>query len=111
MIYGMRPFGEGQTQSAILNQGTMLRAKSVEFPAKPTVSDEAKDFLRKCLTHNQVGCSNLYYLSVFVYSSILNQARLHPPPHRQVERPDVTALCSHPYIRPVKGGGRGGSNS
>ncbi len=56
IIYGMRPFGEGQTQNAILNQGTMLRAKSVEFPTKPTVSDEAKDFLRKCLTHNQVGC-------------------------------------------------------
>ncbi|KAG5190732.1 kinase-like domain-containing protein [Tribonema minus] len=77
MLYGVRPFGEGQTQEAILREGTMLRATSVAFPAAgaaAAVSEEAKAFIIACLTHSQA------------------------------ERPDVQQLCDHPYLS--RGAGR-----
>eukprot|EP00611_Tribonema_gayanum_P023761 TRINITY_DN5074_c0_g1_i2.p1 TRINITY_DN5074_c0_g1~~TRINITY_DN5074_c0_g1_i2.p1 ORF type:complete len:228 (+),score=76.36 TRINITY_DN5074_c0_g1_i2:223-906(+) len=77
MLYGVRPFGEGQTQEAILREGTMLRATSVAFPAAgaaAAVSEEAKAFIVACLTHSQA------------------------------ERPDVQQLCDHPYLS--RGAGR-----
>jgi len=69
MLYGKRPFGEGQTQEQLLHRSTMLKATNVEFDEKPKVSEHAKDFIRTCLTH------------------------------RMGERPDVLGLCRHPYLR------------
>ena len=37
-----QPFGHNHTQAAILEQNIILKAKEVEFPAKPAVSAEAK---------------------------------------------------------------------
>jgi len=104
MLFGKRPFGEGKSQERVLSEGIMLHATQVEFPTEqakstplqsttnnssssssssgvlittniPKVSDEAKDFIRTCLTWDQ---------------------KL---------RPDVLSLCQHPYIRgnPKKG--------
>ena len=42
MLFGMRPFGEGQSQEKVLHENTMLRATHVDFPAKPVVSNDAK---------------------------------------------------------------------
>jgi tousled-like kinase len=42
MLYGKRPFGDDQSQEAMLRNDTILRAPPVEFPAKPVVSNEAK---------------------------------------------------------------------
>ncbi|KAH7300249.1 hypothetical protein KP509_24G053200 [Ceratopteris richardii] len=53
MLYGKRPFGHGQTQEKILREDTIMKAHKVEFPSRPMVSSEAKDFIRKCLTYNQ----------------------------------------------------------
>lgn len=53
MLYGKRPFGHGQTQERILREDTIMKAHKVEFPSKPSISNEAKDFIRKCLTYNQ----------------------------------------------------------
>lgn len=53
MLYGKRPFGHGQTQERILREDTIMKAHKVEFPSKPSVSNEAKDFIRKCLAYNQ----------------------------------------------------------
>lgn len=72
MLYGKRPFGEGQTQEQLLHRSTMLKATTVEFDAKPKVSAEAKSFIQKCLTH------------------------------KMSERPDVLELCRHPYLRQKK---------
>ena len=69
MLYGERPFGEGQSQQRLLQERTMLRATTVRFPAKPNVSDDAKDFLRACLCPTQQ------------------------------DRPDVRDLCNHTYAR------------
>ncbi len=69
MLFGKRPFGEGQSQQAILDEKIILRAHDVYFPAKPSVTPEAKAFIKRCLTH---------------------AAAL---------RPDVAAICADPYLR------------
>jgi tousled-like kinase len=73
MLYGKRPFGEGKSQERVLSEGIMLNATQVEFPSEvkqqslsqssalvstsaiqiPKVTDEAKDFIRTCLTWDQ----------------------------------------------------------
>lgn len=40
-----KPFGHNQTQAAILENNTILKAKDVDFPPKPAVSIEAKVWL------------------------------------------------------------------
>lgn len=70
MLYGKKPFGHNQTQAAILENNTILHAREVEFPAKPVVSSEAKNFIRRCLIY------------------------------RKEERADVLTLCEDPYLKP-----------
>lgn len=45
LLYGRRPFGEGLSQEHILRNNVMLQATQVQFPPKPAVSQEAKDFI------------------------------------------------------------------
>ncbi|XP_054797300.1 serine/threonine-protein kinase TOUSLED isoform X2 [Prosopis cineraria] len=68
MLFGRRPFGHDQTQERILREDTIIKARKVEFPSRPTVSTEAKDFIRRCLTYNQA------------------------------ERPDVLTIAQDPYL-------------
>ncbi|GAU14499.1 hypothetical protein TSUD_250410 [Trifolium subterraneum] len=42
MLFGRRPFGHDQTQERILREDTIIKARKVEFPSRPTVSNEAK---------------------------------------------------------------------
>lgn len=53
MLYGKRPFGHNMTQDQILRKGVILNAYNVDFPEKPFVSQESKDFIKKCLTYFQ----------------------------------------------------------
>lgn len=69
-LYGKKPFGHNLTQEAILKQNTILQATEVTFPTKPTVSNEAKSFIKRCLMY-----------------------------HKE-ERADVFALASHQYLVP-----------
>lgn len=73
MLYGKRPFGHGQTQERILREDTIMKAHKVEFPSKPSISNEAKEFIRKCLTYNQS------------------------------DRPDVLTAAHDPYLSHTKG--------
>lgn len=92
MLFGRRPFGEGKTQDVILKEGTITNINTVEFPSTttgdskaPKVSEEAKDFIRTCLTPDQQ----------YRYAA--------PPlfPSRETRhRPDVLALCQHSYFKP-----------
>ncbi|XP_042068185.1 serine/threonine-protein kinase TOUSLED-like isoform X2 [Salvia splendens] len=68
MLFGRRPFGHDQSQERILREDTIIKARKVEFPSRPSVSNEAKDFIRRCLTYNQA------------------------------ERPDVLAIGQDPYV-------------
>jgi tousled-like kinase len=52
-LFGRRPFGEGQSQEQVLREGVVLRATAVDFPAKPAVSAEAREFVRRCLAYRQ----------------------------------------------------------
>ncbi|XP_078656269.1 serine/threonine-protein kinase tousled-like 2 isoform X1 [Branchiostoma floridae x Branchiostoma belcheri] len=69
-LYGRKPFGHNQSQATILENRTILNAKAVEFPSKPAISQEAKNFVRRCLTY------------------------------RKEERPDVHLLARDPYLHP-----------
>ena len=52
-LYGRKPFGHNLSQSSILEENTILKATDVEFPPKPLVSPEAKNFIRRCLTYKK----------------------------------------------------------
>ena len=57
MLYGKRPFGEGLSQERILTNNTILNARNVEFPKNSKemkVTDSAKEFIQRCLTHSQL---------------------------------------------------------
>ncbi|XP_041478196.1 serine/threonine-protein kinase tousled-like 2 [Lytechinus variegatus] len=69
-LYGKKPFGHNLSQASILEQNTILRATQVQFSPKPTVSQEAKDFIRRCLMY------------------------------RKEDRADVLALAKDPYLMP-----------
>lgn len=68
MIFGKRPFGDGQSQDKILADKTMLNAHEVTFPDKIEISTEGKEFIRACLSYDQAF------------------------------RPTIAQLCEHPYV-------------
>jgi tousled-like kinase len=68
MLFGRRPFGDGQSQDFVASNQTVLNAREVEFPSKPTISEECKQFIQACLTYDQSF------------------------------RPTIAQLCDHPYI-------------
>lgn len=68
MLYGKKPFGNNLSQQKILAENVIANSV-LEFPSKPVVSQEAKDFIRRCLQHSQSA------------------------------RPDVKACVNDPYIR------------
>ncbi|XP_042451665.1 serine/threonine-protein kinase TOUSLED-like isoform X2 [Zingiber officinale] len=68
MLFGKRPFGHNQTQERILREETIINARKVDFPLKPSVSNEAKELIRRCLTYDQA------------------------------ERPDVLTVAQDPYL-------------
>ena len=69
MIFGKRPFGDGQSQDRVLSNGLILNATEVKFPIKPAISKEGKDFISQLLTHNQA------------------------------LRPDILEVCASKYLR------------
>lgn len=69
MLYGRRPFGDGQTQDHILRNHVMLHATEVTFPSKPSITEEGKSFIRDCLMYDQIS------------------------------RPSVSQICEHDYFK------------
>ncbi|KAJ8446167.1 hypothetical protein Cgig2_015938 [Carnegiea gigantea] len=72
MLFGKRPFGHDQTQERILREDTIIKARKVDFPSRPSVSTEAKELIRRCLTY------------------------------KQGERPDVLSIAQDPYLTYAK---------
>jgi tousled-like kinase len=68
MVVGQRPFGHGQTQDAILADGTILNARAVHFPDDVPLSVDGQNFIRACLMYDQI------------------------------VRPTMAELCTHPYV-------------
>lgn len=53
LLYGLRPFGDKQSQKKILREKTIINdAKQVHFPSKPAVSTETKEFIKALLSYN-----------------------------------------------------------
>ncbi|CDY68163.1 BnaUnng02750D [Brassica napus] len=69
MLFRKRPFGHDQSQERILREDTIIKAKKVEFPAKPSISNEAKDLIRRCLTYNQGDRPDVLTLALDPYLS------------------------------------------
>ncbi|CAH8548840.1 unnamed protein product [Dicrocoelium dendriticum] len=69
-LFGEKPFGNNLSQSDILQEHTILRARNINFPSTIKVSDGAKEFIRKCCT----------------YEKDL--------------RPDVFQICNDDYLKP-----------
>ena len=67
MLYGKRPFGDGQTQDKIATNQTMLNAHEVVFPDKPEISKSCKQFIRTCLTYDQTFRPTIAQLSENTY--------------------------------------------
>jgi tousled-like kinase len=53
MLFGKRPFGDGQSQDRMLTNGTMLHAHAVTFPERPEISLPCRAFIEACLTYDQ----------------------------------------------------------
>lgn len=53
MLFGKKPFGHGMSQDQLLRREVILKAHSVEFPLRPSISKESKDFIRNCLKYFQ----------------------------------------------------------
>lgn len=68
MLFGKRPFGDGQSQEKVLSNGVMLNAREVRFPDTPVVSQNCKEFIRNCLAYEQS------------------------------ERPNIAELCQSSYV-------------
>ena len=49
----LQPFGHNQSQATILEENIILKATDVQFPNRPTVSHEAKNFIRRCLAYRK----------------------------------------------------------
>jgi tousled-like kinase len=54
ILYGSKPFGNNKSQQTILKESTIMNESlHLQFPLKPQVSLEAKDFIRKCLEYRK----------------------------------------------------------
>ncbi len=61
-LYGKKPFGHNQSQATILEENTILKATEVQFPNKPTVSNEAKVSFLHCYYQSDHYHYNYYFL-------------------------------------------------
>lgn len=67
MIYGVKPFGNSMSQEKILQDKVILRANSVSFPNSPSCSNEAKEFISKCLEYDQIQRIDIVSLANSIY--------------------------------------------
>jgi len=81
-IYGKKPFGHNQSQQQILENKTIVNATEVHFPAKPILSQDAKDFIRSCLIYRKDDRAQIYELAAHHYfkATPRRSNALKPPP-------------------------------
>ena len=60
MIYKKKPFGDNYSQDKLIKERIMKNAKVVDFPEKPSISDDCKNFIKHCLAHNQEERYNVF---------------------------------------------------
>ncbi len=67
MLYGVKPFGNAMSQEKVLQEKVILRANMVVFPNNPSVSNEGKEFIRKCLEYDQFKRADIASLAAGEY--------------------------------------------
>lgn len=72
MLFGCKPFGNNISQRTILEQNLINNTLQVDFPSNKKVSDEAKNFLKKCLTPNVIQRPDVFQLSQDPFLSFSN---------------------------------------
>lgn len=72
-IYGKKPFGHNQSQQQILENKTIVNATEVNFPPKPTLSQDAKDFIRSCLIYRKEDRADIFALASHHYFKVPNR--------------------------------------
>ena len=53
ILYGQRPFGHNMPQERVLKEQVIVNATAVNFPSKPNVSQDCREFIKKCLEYSQ----------------------------------------------------------
>ena len=101
-LYGKKPFGHNQSQATILEENTILKATEVQFPNKPAVSAEAKNFIRKCLCYRKDERMDVRLMFQEVY--------LCPPVSKAAAKKEA-ALQQQQAQAQQPGQGGGGTNS
>ena len=72
MLFRKKPFGQNYSQDKILQEKVMFNARRVEFPPKPIISEECKDFIKNCLAYRQ---EDRYDVFQALNSSFIRQDR------------------------------------
>jgi len=101
-LYGKKPFGHNQSQATILEENTILKATEVQFPTKPTVSNEAKSFIRGCLAYRKEDRMDVFALAKHEY---LQQ----PSKSRSMNSQQQQQQSSSQQSTPVSSGNNQGS--
>ena len=52
MLYGRKPFYHGMPNEKIQKEKTILKTSHLIFPETPSVSNELKDFMKKCMNYD-----------------------------------------------------------
>ncbi|MBA0821684.1 hypothetical protein Goarm_018526, partial [Gossypium armourianum] len=108
MLFGRRPFGHDQTQERILREDTIIKARKVEFPSRPSVSNEAKICrVRYCTSavsdfghHEMPPYGENFWLindDIILFSNVQDLIR-RCLTYNQAERPDVLTIAQDPYL-------------
>merc|ERR1712012_479540 len=100
-LYGKNPFGHNQSQATILEENTILKATGVEFPNKPAVSAEAKNFIRKCLCYRKDERMDVRLMFQEVY--------LCPPVSKAAAKKEQAMLQQQQSQQSLPQGGPGGA--
>ena len=53
MLFKQKPFGQNYSQNKLIKERIMQKAKDVEIPNKPSISEECKEFIKNCLAFDQ----------------------------------------------------------
>ena len=105
MLYGRRPFGDGQSQEHLLHNHTILNAKTVVFPddAQRAKGGGSKGAMAAPKPKAAGGAGGKKKpADNVVYQNVSKEAKafiLRCLTHRQELRPDVGTLCQDPYLR------------
>jgi len=89
MLYGKKPFGNNLSQQKILADNIILKANTVEFPAKPVVSAEAKRLILQCLCPQQKDRPDVLQIVKDPFLQLSKKDKSMPPPKKASKKTET----------------------